>query len=47
MGGTNGGGTVHSSEVTRRVPLVEEELFTLQVRRRVLLVEEKLPTLQK
>jgi hypothetical protein len=29
-GATNGGGTAHSSEVTRRVLLVEEELPTLQ-----------------
>jgi hypothetical protein len=29
-GATSGGGTVHSSEVTRRVLLVEEELSTLQ-----------------
>ena len=30
MGGTSGGGTAHSSEVTRWVLLVEEELTTLQ-----------------
>jgi hypothetical protein len=29
-GATIGGGTAHSSEVTRRVLLVEEELPTLQ-----------------
>jgi hypothetical protein len=29
-GATSGGGTAHSSEVTRRVLLVEEELPTLQ-----------------
>jgi hypothetical protein len=28
-GATSGGGTVHSSEVTRRVLLVEEELLPL------------------
>ena len=30
MGATSGGGTDHSSEVTRRVLLVEEELSTRQ-----------------
>ena len=30
MGGTSGGGTVHSSEVTRQVVLVEEKLSTRQ-----------------
>jgi hypothetical protein len=30
MGATSGGGTAHSSEVTRRVQLVEEELPILQ-----------------
>ena len=30
MGGTSGGGTAHSSEVTRWVLLVEEELSTRQ-----------------
>jgi hypothetical protein len=46
----NGGVTAHSTEVTRRVIIVEEELPTLhssEVTRRVVLVEEELPTLQK
>ena len=30
MGGTSGGGTVHSSEVRRRVLLVEEKLSIRQ-----------------
>jgi hypothetical protein len=50
MGATNGGETSHSSEVTRRVLTVEEELSTphsSEVTRRVLLVEVKLPTHQK
>jgi hypothetical protein len=50
MGATNGGGTSHSSEVTRRVLTVEEELSTphsSEVTRRVVLMEEELPTLQK
>jgi hypothetical protein len=47
---TSCGGTAHTSEVTRRLLLVAEELPTLhssEVTRRVVLVEEELHTLQK
>ena len=50
MGVTSGGGTAHTSEVTRRLLLVAEDLPTLhssEVTRRVVLVEEELHTLQK
>jgi 2-phosphoglycerate kinase len=50
MGATNVGDTCLSSEVTRRVLTVEEELATphySEVTRRVVLMEEELPTLQK
>ena len=49
-GATSGRGTAHSSVVTQRVIIVEEELPTFhssEVTRRVLLVEEELPTLHK
>jgi hypothetical protein len=47
---TSGRGSAHSSVVTQRVIIVEEELPTLlssEVIRRVVLVEEELPTLQQ
>jgi hypothetical protein len=47
---TSGRGTAHSSVVTQRVIIVEEELPTLpssEVTRRVVVVEDELPTLQQ
>jgi hypothetical protein len=47
-GATNEGGTAHSSQVTRRLLLVEKRTaHSSKVIRRMLLVEEELPTLQK
>jgi len=47
MGATSGEESAHSSEVTRRMLLVEKNLPTPEVTRRVILVEKNLPTLQK